>query len=40
MEYKASRREIPLTRIGRRFYVNIDDFEKWLTEKKIDLVKF
>ena len=32
---KASRRQIPLTRISNRLYVDTADFEEWLAEKKI-----
>jgi len=40
LRYKASRREIPLVRIGRRLYINVTDFEKWLDEKKIEEIKY
>jgi len=40
LRYKASKRQIPLTKIGRRIYVNIEDFEKWLEEKKIEVFRY
>jgi len=32
---KAAFREIPITKIGRRVYVRIEEFEKWLDKRKI-----
>ncbi len=39
LRYKASKREIPLIKIGRRLYVNVADFEEWLADKRIDVFR-
>lgn len=36
---KAAMRDIPLVKLGGRIYVNVSDFDEWLSEKRIPVYR-
>ncbi|NIP39229.1 MAG: helix-turn-helix domain-containing protein [Candidatus Dadabacteria bacterium] len=39
LRLKASKREVPITKIGRRIYINVKKFDQWLKRRDIPLQK-